>query len=326
MAAALIKRFRSVFNPHMYHGWGRKRTYFEGWYYKLVSADEQNAVAIIPGIAMDEFGNKEAFIQLFDGKHSHADFFTFPAKQFTPNERRFELDIASNQFTSHGMRLRMDQVHGELAFKNQLPWPSSVFSPGIMGPGAFVPGLPCYHGVLSMNHSIAGHLTINGRRIDFTGGKGYLEKDWGRSFPKAYFWMQCNHFDKTDLSVKASVAQVSWLGKTFIGLIAGLQNGGELLQFATYNFTRLVHSKADDHSINLRMRNGKYHLELRAEIHETTPLLSPIKGLMEGKVNESMTSNLHVILSDNRTGAVIIDEVGRNAAVDKGGEIELLFR
>jgi hypothetical protein len=138
--------------------------------------------------------------------------------------------------------------------------------------------------------------------------------------------MQCNHFNKTDLSVKASVAQVSWMGKTFIGLIAGVQNGGELMQFTTYNFTRLVHSKADESTIELRMRNGKYNLELRAEIHETTPLLSPIKGLMEGKVNESMTSNLHVTVTEKRTGAVILDEIGRNAAVDKGGEIKLLFK
>ncbi|MEZ4893124.1 MAG: tocopherol cyclase family protein [Saprospiraceae bacterium] len=37
-------------------------------------------------------------------------------------------------------------------------------------------------------------LTINGEELDFTGGKGYMEKDWGRSFPSAYFWMQTNHF------------------------------------------------------------------------------------------------------------------------------------
>ncbi len=324
--SALIKRFRSVFNPHMYHGWGRKRTYFEGWYYKLVSADEKEALAIIPGIAMDEFGNKEAFIQLFDGKHNHADFFIFPAEDFKPNERRFEVAVASNHFTSHGMRLELEKVHGQLEFTNQQPWPSSWYSPGIMGPGAFVPYLQCYHGVLSMSHNIKGGLTINGKYIDFTGGKGYLEKDWGRSFPKAYFWMQCNHFQDSTLSVKASIAQVSWMGKSFIGLIAGVQKDNKLMQFTTYNFTKLNKARASNGSIELAMQNGKYLLDLRAKMGETTPLLSPMKGLMEGKVNESMTSELHVLLTEKRTGTVLIDEAGRNAAVDKGGEIERLFK
>jgi tocopherol cyclase len=323
--SAFIKRVRSVFNPHMYHGWGRKRTYFEGWYYKLVSADEQHALAIIPGIAMDEFGNKEAFIQVFDGKHAHAAFFAFPASAFRPNERRFEIDVASNHFTSHGLQLNLKNAHGKLEFTNQTPWPSSWYSPGIMGPAAFVPYLQCYHGVLSMNHVIKGVLTVNGNSIDFSGGKGYLEKDWGRSFPKAYFWMQCNHFNDPDLAVKASVAHVSWLGRNFTGLIAGVQHGDRLIQFTTYNFTRLTHAAATETSVQLNMGNGRYNLQLDARIHETTALLSPIQGLMDGKVNESMTAELHMRLTEKRTGTTLFDDAGRNAAVDKGGEIELLF-
>ncbi|WP_243392439.1 MULTISPECIES: tocopherol cyclase family protein [unclassified Mesotoga] len=31
--------------------------------------------------------------------------------------------------------------------------------------------------------------------IDLTGGKGYIEKDWGRSLPDAWIWMQSNNFD-----------------------------------------------------------------------------------------------------------------------------------
>lgn len=34
--------------------------------------------------------------------------------------------------------------------------------------------------------------------IDFK-GKGYIEADRGKSFPKYYLWAQCNHFKKVML-------------------------------------------------------------------------------------------------------------------------------
>ena len=61
-------RLHALWHPECYHGWGRKKRFFEGWYYKLVSENQEHALAIIPGIAMDENGEKQAFIQLLDGK------------------------------------------------------------------------------------------------------------------------------------------------------------------------------------------------------------------------------------------------------------------
>jgi len=64
---AIRKRIKSLFNPPVYQGWGIKRRYFEGWYFKLVNASETKAYAFIPGIAMEETGESHAFIQLLDG-------------------------------------------------------------------------------------------------------------------------------------------------------------------------------------------------------------------------------------------------------------------
>jgi hypothetical protein len=43
---------RSTLNPGVYHGLNKKPPFFEGWYYKLVSADERDKVAIIPGVIL----------------------------------------------------------------------------------------------------------------------------------------------------------------------------------------------------------------------------------------------------------------------------------
>lgn len=78
----LFKKIQSLFRPECYHGWGKSKKYFEGWYYKVISADEKHAYAFIPGIAMDNEGNKHAFIQILDGKKQSADYITFPSKDF----------------------------------------------------------------------------------------------------------------------------------------------------------------------------------------------------------------------------------------------------
>ncbi len=58
-------------------------------------------------------------------------------------------------------------------------------------------------------------LTINGEPMDLTGGRGYIEKDWGTSFPSAWIWMQCNTFDTPDTSFMLSYARIPWMGSHF---------------------------------------------------------------------------------------------------------------
>ena len=74
-----LKKLNSFFNPEQFQGWGKKKKYFEGWYFKVVNADESKAFAFIPGIAMDEAGKQQAFIQVLDGKKKTAVYHNFPA-------------------------------------------------------------------------------------------------------------------------------------------------------------------------------------------------------------------------------------------------------
>jgi len=82
-----------------------------------------------------------------------------------------------------------------------------------MGIFAYIPKMECSHGVVSMNHGLEGILKINGEEIDFTGGKGYIEKDWGTSFPKQYIWIQCNNFKNQTTRVFSSVADIPFMRK-----------------------------------------------------------------------------------------------------------------
>ena len=78
----MFTKLNSFFNPEQFQGWGKKKNYFEGWYFKLISADEKNAFAFIPGIAMDAAGNQHAFIQVLDGKKQTSAYHKLPISDF----------------------------------------------------------------------------------------------------------------------------------------------------------------------------------------------------------------------------------------------------
>jgi tocopherol cyclase len=213
---------KALFNPEEFQGRGKRRSYFEGWYFKVLNESATKAYAFIPGIAMDEAGNRQSFIQVLDGKKQVSHYYKFGIDSFTATQGVFKIAIGENRFSKESINLDLPEVKGTLHFKNCISWPTRWYSPGIMGPFTFVPFMECYHGIVSMDHSMYGQLEVQGERINFNDGRGYIEKDWGRSFPSAYVWMQSNHFSKPGISIKVSVAKVPWLGFSFVGFIVGI--------------------------------------------------------------------------------------------------------
>lgn len=321
----MFNGLQALFHPDQYQGWGKSRKYFEGWYFKVVNAEESVALAFIPGIAMDENGFKQAFVQVLDGKKRTATYYKFDADTFIPEPRKFELKIGQNFFSNDVMRLNLPTVTGELHFSDRTTWPNTFYSPGIMGPYSFVPFMECYHGILSMDHRIDGKLLLNGETVDFTNGRGYMEKDWGKSFPSAYFWLQTNHFSQPGISLKASVAKIPWMGSNFIGFIAGVWFHDRLIQFTTYNGSRLVQSFADQQVVKLVFENRNYRLEILAHREKSTQLAAPILGLMDGRIEESMTSLIDVQLFEKKSHILLLSDTGRNAGLEVAGTIQALI-
>jgi tocopherol cyclase len=317
----MFKRLNAFFNPEQFHGWGKNRNYFEGWYFKVVNAEETKAFAFIPGIAMDKAGNKQAFIQVLDGKKKTSRYHKFDANEFIPAAGKFLVEIRKNHFSDKQLFLDLPGISGRLNFSGNVPWPKKIYSPGIMGPYAFVPFMECYHGIVSMDHSIQGELIIDDEKIDFNNGRGYMEKDWGHSFPSAYFWMQTNHFSQPGISLKCSVAKIPWIRKSFVGFIGGLWLQNRLFRFTTYNGSVLKKSFADEKKAELVIENKKYRIEVLAHRDASAELASPIGGLMDGRIEESMTARVDVLLFDKKTKTIIFQDTGRNAGLEVAGNI-----
>lgn len=316
------KKIRAVFHPEQFQGWGRKRNYFEGWYFKMVNETETRAFAFIPGIAIKSSREKHSFIQVLDGKKLTANYHKFEYNSFRSDEDRFNITIEDNSFSENELQINLPSLKANLQFSGNVQWPNHWYSPGIMGPYTFLPFMQCYHGIVSMDHVINGQIEVDGEVLDFNNGRGYIEKDWGQSFPSAYVWLQTNHFSQPGISVKVSVAKIPYLGYSFVGFIAGIWLNNQLIQFTTYNQSSLQKSVIDTEKVELVMQNKNHILKILVQREAATALASPILGLMDGRIEESMNALVEVNLINRKTGISILNDVGRNAGLEVAGKIE----
>ncbi len=319
----------SLFHPERYHGHRRRPPYFEGWYFKLVDASEVARYAVIPGIFLsDDPARHHAFVQVLDGATGAASYHRYPAEAFVAAPDAFEVSVGPNRFSASGLHLDIDdgerRVTADVALGPLEPWPVRAWSPGVMGPYAFIPRMECNHGVLSFDHRLDGHLTLDGARIDLTGGRGYLEKDWGAAFPAGYVWMQSNHFATPGTSLVASIAIVPWIRSAFPGFLVGLHHDGLLHRFATYTGARTEHLRITDDRVEWTVADRHRQLEVHARRAAAGLLLGPTREQMESRVGETMQAELEVRLRDRRTRTVL-EGTGRNAGLEVHGDLEGLL-
>ncbi len=322
-----------IWNPEIFQGRNKKKEYFEGWYFKSVSKDEQTAYAIIVGVSITKItNNSHAFIMLMDARNQVLHYFSYPISSFWANKDKFEIKIGNNYFSLDHVILDIEdgetRVKAEMEFENIIPWPVTRFSPGAMGFFAFIPFLECYHGVLSFNHSIKGYVTINNDKIDFTGGKGYIEKDWGSSMPSSWIWMQTNHFDKEGISLFVSIAKIPWLGSYFTGYIFGFVYDGKIYKFTTYNRAKIERLNVTDTDIEIKISDKNYTLQINALRSEGVDLPAPKLGEMTSKVNESLRSKINIKLykKEKNRNKLLYQGTGRNAGLEFVGDLDELLK
>lgn len=329
---------RGVRHPEAFHGRGAGRPFFEGWYVKLVSADLSQRWAVIPGIfrgarAPDGGGADaadEAFVQVLDGRSGRSWFHRFDTGAFAASDRSFDVTVGANRFTAHGVRLDLPQLRGELTCTTPLqPWPVTAREPGIMGWYGLVPFMECFHGIVSFGHGLAGTLGVEGTPVAFDGGRGYIEKDWGRAFPAGYVWLASNHItattgDGADASLVASVAIIPWLRGSFRGWIIGLRHSGRLHRWTTYNRSTERELRIDDTHVRWEVAGPDGILRLDAERARGGLLHAPLRTAMHQRVEETLDARVR-LRHTGPDGRVLLEGVGEATGLEVFGDIGRLL-
>jgi len=318
-----MSRISALYHPARFQSRMSHDGWFEGWYFKLVDPEGRHPVAVIPGISRDERGGtSHAFVQTIRAGGT-ARYHRFGFDEFAWTDDRFSIAVGPNRFDEAGLHLELeDDLAGDVTFGTWAPWPVRALSPGIMGWYRFVPRMECYHGVLSLDHTLDGALSEGNNPLDFSGGRGYTEKDWGTGFPSSWVWAQSNRFTdeygrpRPGVSLTASVAKIPWLGSSFVGHIAGvLLDTGELVRFTTYTGSRLEAVETGAGSARVVVSNRRHRLELTLSGARTGTLKAPSLGAMTGRADEALDATVEIHLTDTG-GATRFRGIGACAGVE----------
>lgn len=318
---------RKIFNPEIFQGKYKHNNYFEGWYYKLIDKTSQNIFGIIPGVSVSK-QDKHAFIQFIDAKSGFTEYVKFRPEDFHYSEKTLDVKINRNYFNKFGLTVDINSdklnISGNIDFINIVSFPKSLLNPGIMGPYSFVPFMECHHGIINMHCDLKGSLVCNGENIDFTGGYGYLEKDWGRSFPKSWIWLQSNHFGGDDVSVMFSVASIPWINRSFDGFISFLKINDKLYRFASYTGARIYRISYINGILSVSMGDSRYLLNLEVNSSRGGVLKAPKKGIMNVEITETITSRVNVAFY-RKKGGLLYSGTGYNTGLELAGEYQKFF-
>jgi tocopherol cyclase len=303
-----------VYKPEIFQGNLKKKNYFEGWYFKHVSNDLNHVWSFIPGISLTN-NDPHAFIQIINGITGNSEYIVYDLDDFTWNNKNLYLKIGNTVFTDKYIDLNIQneklKVTGRLNYSGNITYPGTIFSPGIMGWYSFVPFMECKHGVVSVNHNVTGSLIIDKNEIDFNNGKGYIEKDWGTSFPEAWLWIQANNFNDTESSLHFSVAKIPWLGKFFIGFIAFLYYNKRFCMFSTYNNSVITEINHSSGTIKLILENRTNRLVINVMKSTFGELRAPVSGDMSRRIKESIDSEVTIRLFDKHNNLIYNDSSKR---------------
>jgi hypothetical protein len=326
---SLSTRIQNIWRPwnfHFHHKLHAGQPFFEGWYFKVVDAAGAQPYAFIPGVFMGK--DAHAFIQVLDGRTGTAWYHRYPIDTFEAARDRFDVRFAGNRFHAGGVELDIDlpeqRLKGSIALGPWSKWPVTFTSPGVMGPYSFVPFMECKHGILSLDHTLSGSLDVDGNVTQYDGGRGYMEKDWGRGFPLGYVWTQSNHFDRPGICVTASVARIPWITGNFRGFLVGFLLDGELHRFTTYTGAAIESLRLTKQHMHLTIRNRTHRLNIEAEKTHGALLRAPYEHDMLERVAETMTSTIALRFSEIAGDRTVYEGEGRSACLETQGRLDLI--
>ncbi|VEP18178.1 conserved hypothetical protein [Hyella patelloides LEGE 07179] len=255
--------------PHNgYHWDGIAKNYFEGWYLRLTLPEIEQTFAFMYSIenplggkhnsggAVQILGIDEQYIcrtipnvnQFWASK----DNFSFghwskynlatkpqllsPQKFINNIKEGYQVTATSNQGCIYNP-INKNYCRWQYEIKPLSGWGNA--SSTQQATAGWLSYLPIYDPgwQITMAHGLAtGWIEWENKKYQFVDVPAYSEKNWGTSFPKKWFWINCNSFEnQTDLAITAGggIRQILWWSEA-VGLI-GIHYQGKFYEFAPWN-------------------------------------------------------------------------------------------
>lgn len=177
--------------------------------------------------------------------------------------------------------------------------------------------------VLLAHGRATGWIDWQGQRYAFTNAPAYGEKNWGRSFPRKWCWLNCNSFieDPDDLALTAAAGQrdAPW-GAEEVGAI-GIHHQGQFYEFVPWN-AEVSWQIAPWGSWQMQGRTRTLEVTVLGTSDRLgTPLRAPTTTGLQFCCRDTMLGHITLELRDRRTGRVLVSATSSTGGLEVGGDL-----
>ncbi|MDJ0723950.1 MAG: tocopherol cyclase family protein [Prochloraceae cyanobacterium] len=171
-----------------------------------------------------------------------------------------------------------------------------------------------------MAHGLAtGTIDWNGKIYRFDRAPAYGEKNWGRSFPQKWFWLNCNSFlDEPDLALTAGGGRREVLSVMEEVALVGIHHRGKFYEFVPWNSE--VNWQIEPWGIwTMQARNYDFEVTVTGTTNlPGTPLRAPTDRGLIFCCRDTMKGKLHLKLKSS-LGVTILEANSDLCGLEVGG-------
>lgn len=174
-----------------------------------------------------------------------------------------------------------------------------------------------------MAHGLAtGWISMAGKQYNFTQAPAYSEKNWGKSFPQRWFWLNCNAFDTdADVAITAGGGRRQVLGwMESVGMV-GLHYQGKFYEFAPWN-SQVSWSVSPWGYWSMQGKSDRFSIEVQGHTDKPgTWVRTPTATGLEFICRDTTQGHLAIQLWDIRgsRSKVLLNATSQLACLEVGG-------
>lgn len=301
-----------------FHFLKKKSPCFEGFYFKTAQKSGSTLV-IICGFAKSN-DKQHAFIQV-STQSIDTFYFEYPLNDLKSNDEAFSFTLGKNKFNQEGIRIDEKDCQVELKFSDFTLWNRSYFNPSIMGVLTYVPFVECKHDIISPSISVSGSARLNERELEFDSASGYIDKNWGKSFPKDYFWGHISSFNNSSISIQFAKARPKWLFWKIPVHVGFLRINDEIHLFRSWKKGKMTFSNVGQEKLVLV--NKRFKIVLHFDQGRALNLKAPYEGKLDQLILERAGISTRVRIYEvgsTKESKVVVDEMVFNSTLEVSKE------
>lgn len=256
------------FDPLAPHG-----VAMEGWFWRITDPEGGRAAVVLCGVCRAPAGDW-TLVGLAGAPDGAVRSAICQPAVVAPDGR--SLTVPGGTLSAGPESLRVDlgpDARLEARFAAPARWPRQAI--GGLGLGHLVPRLGQYWHPHLLGATVDGDLRLGDARWSFRDARGYAEKNWGRGFPRRWWWGQASGMDGDDEACVAFAGGDVHVGPLRLAPTAiVVRTGGHLVRLGP-PFAHVT-SDMSNGSWRLRARSARHRVEVEADANGSVPHTLPV--------------------------------------------------